>query len=215
MNVHRQKLLELLAVSGALSHVDSPEGGSGGDGDGGTPAGEGDSHEETPDDEGEGEGGDEEPEDEDEDGEDGFTPITSKDEFNRILGKRLHRERAKFADYDDLKQKVADQDAELAGLREKLGEQELKDKRKSIADEAGVPENLLRGADEAELKAHAEELKAAFSSNDEADRSAARRAARSPYTGTGDQRPPKPSQEKGREQARAFLEKNKRKDQAR
>lgn len=36
-----------------------------------------------------------------------FTPITSQDDLNRILGERLARERAKFDDYDDLKAKAS------------------------------------------------------------------------------------------------------------
>lgn len=37
----------------------------------------------------------------------GFTPPASQEEFNRIIDKRLERERAKFGDYDDLKAKAA------------------------------------------------------------------------------------------------------------
>lgn len=209
MNVHR---LKLLALTGALNHVDEPPGDSGG-GTGGEGSGTDDSDKETT---GGGDRGDGDGEDSDEDEDNGggaFKPITSQDEFERILGKRLQRERAKFADYDGLKTKVTEQDATIADLREKLGESTLKDQRKSIADEAGVPENLLRGADEAELKAHAEELKAAFSRTEEDEQTAARRAARSPHTGTGEERPAAPTQEQGRERARAHLTKNKRKDQ--
>ena len=208
MNVHRQKLL---ALTGALNHVEEPSGESGG-GTGGEDSGKDGSTEQS----GSGDRGDgdeDSEEDEDNGGDGDFKPITSKDEFERILGKRLHRERAKFADYDDLKQKVTDQEATIADLQEKLGESTLKDMRKSIADEAGVPENLLRGANEAELKSHAEDLKAAFSKTEEDEQTAARRAARSPHTGTGEERPAAPSQEKGRESARAYLDKNKRKDQ--
>lgn len=208
MDVTRQKLLALI---GALNYVEEPSGESGG-GTGDEDSGKEGSKEQS----GSGDRGDgDEDSDEDEDngGDGDFKPITSKDEFERILGKRLHRERAKFADYDDLKTKVTEQEATIADLQEKLGESTLKDMRKSIADEAGVPENLLRGADEAELKAHAEELKAAFSRTEEDEQTAARRAARSPHTGTGEERPAAPSQEKGRESARAYLDKNKRKDQ--
>lgn len=209
MDVTRQKLLALV---GALNFAEEPSGDSGG-GTGDEGPGTDDSDKEKS---GGGDRGDGEDEDSDEDPDDGgdgdFKPITSKDEFERILGKRLHRERAKFADYGDLKQKVADQEATIADLQEKLGESALKDKRKSIAEKAGVPESVLRGTTDEELKAHAEELKAAFNKTEEDDRTAARRAARSPHTGTGEERPPAPSQEKGREAARAYLDKNKRKD---
>lgn len=39
-------------------------------------------------------------------GGDGFKPITSQDELNRIIGDRVARERSRFADYDDLKAKA-------------------------------------------------------------------------------------------------------------
>lgn len=38
---------------------------------------------------------------------DGFKPITTQDELNHVLAERLDRERAKFADYKDLKAKAA------------------------------------------------------------------------------------------------------------
>lgn len=38
---------------------------------------------------------------------DEFKPITSQDEFNRLLDDRLKRERAKFADYRDVKAKAS------------------------------------------------------------------------------------------------------------
>lgn len=208
MDAHRQKLLARL---GEVLFAVEPSGDSGG----GAPA---DSTKETSDEE---TSGGEDDKDGDGDGEDdkgdsgegdGFKPITSKEEFEKILGKRLHRERAKFADYEDLKKQVTSQEATISDLREKLGEQEIKDKRTSIASEAGVPENLLRGDTEEELKAHAEELKAAFNKTEEDEQTDVRRKARSPHTGTGAERPATPTQEKGRESARAYLDKNKRKD---
>lgn len=39
-----------------------------------------------------------------------FAPITSQEEFDRALGARLHAERSKYADYDDLKGKAAEFD---------------------------------------------------------------------------------------------------------
>lgn len=38
---------------------------------------------------------------------DKFEPITSQDELNRVIGERIDRERAKFADYKDLKAKAS------------------------------------------------------------------------------------------------------------
>ena len=207
MDAHR---LKLLARLGALNFVEEPSGDSGG----GAPA---DSTKETSDEETSGgeddeDGGDEDNKGTSEEG-DGFKPITSKEEFEKILGKRLHRERAKFADYEDLKKQVSSQETTISELREKLGEQEMKDKRKSIAEKAGVPESVLRGTTEEELQAHAEELKAAFNKTEEDEQTDVRRKARSPHTGTGAERPAAPSQEQGREEARAYLNKNKRKDQ--
>lgn len=40
-------------------------------------------------------------------GDDGFTPITTQEDLNKVLAPRLERERAKFADYKDLKAKAA------------------------------------------------------------------------------------------------------------
>lgn len=40
-------------------------------------------------------------------GDDTFTPITSQEQLNQLLGARLERERAKFGDYDDLKAKAS------------------------------------------------------------------------------------------------------------
>lgn len=38
---------------------------------------------------------------------DGFKPITSQDDLNHVITERVNRERAKFADYADLKTKAA------------------------------------------------------------------------------------------------------------
>lgn len=209
MDVTRQKLLALI---GALNFAEEPSGDSGG-GSGDEGSGTDDSGKETSGggDRGDGDGDDDEDEDSDKGG--GFKPIATQDELDRVIGPRLQRERAKFADYGDLKQKVADQEATIADLQEKLGENALKEKRKSIAEKAGVPESVLRGTTDEELQAHADELKAAFNKTEEDEQTGVRRKARSPHTGTGAERPASPSQEQGREEARAYLNKNKRKDQ--
>lgn len=41
---------------------------------------------------------------------DGFTPITTQDDLNQVIAGRLARERAKYADYDDLAAKAAQVD---------------------------------------------------------------------------------------------------------
>jgi hypothetical protein len=42
-----------------------------------------------------------------------FKPITSQDDLNKLIDDRLKRERAKFADYGDLKRKAGERDAEV------------------------------------------------------------------------------------------------------
>lgn len=62
-----------------------------------------------------------------------FNPITSQDEFDHRIGDRLARERAKFADYDALKEKAAKFDevdaaskTELQKLQEGIAERDAK-----------------------------------------------------------------------------------------
>lgn len=57
------------------------------------------------------------PEPEKDKGGDEFTPPASQDELNRIIGERLARERAKFADYEDLKRKAAEHDKAVEAAR--------------------------------------------------------------------------------------------------
>jgi hypothetical protein len=59
----------------------------------------------------------------------------SEDEFNKILEKRLDRERKKYADYDTLKQKAARADAldnELATETEKAVRAAREEERKAV-----------------------------------------------------------------------------------
>lgn len=46
-----------------------------------------------------------------------FEPITSQDDLDKRLGERLARERAKFADYDDLKKKADEHDKAIEAAR--------------------------------------------------------------------------------------------------
>lgn len=50
-------------------------------------------------------------------GDDKFTPITSQEDFNRRLSDRLRREREKFSDYDDLKNKASKYDKAVEEAR--------------------------------------------------------------------------------------------------
>lgn len=67
------------------------------------------------------------------DASDAFTPVTTQEEFDRRLGERLSRERARYADYDDLKAKAAKFDeadaatkSELQKLQDAVGERDTK-----------------------------------------------------------------------------------------
>ena len=102
----------------------------------------------------------------------GFTPITSQDELDKVLGKRLDRERAKFQDYDQLKADAAElkkiRDGEKTELqREKEAREaaearaqkaEFSALRAEVAREKGVPAASITGTTKEELEASADEL---------------------------------------------------------
>lgn len=106
-----------------------------------------------------------------------FTPITSQEEFDRALSKRLERERSKFADYDEIKTKAAEFDKvaeasktelqkalERAEAAEKRAQAfEAKEQRQQWATEivkgSDVPAAALRGSTREELAEHFEVLK--------------------------------------------------------
>ncbi len=98
-------------------------------------------------------------------------------QMDAIIGDRLARERAKYADYSELKQKAEayDQAEELSNQkateRAERAEAQLADMRSraeaermkaEIAADRGIPAELLRGSDRAELEAHADAIKAAL-----------------------------------------------------
>ncbi len=115
-----------------------------------------------------------------------FTPITTQEQLDQIISDRLKREREtvsrKYADYDDLKSKVATYETDISGysksLREaneklaahdrELAERDAKIKgyetasvKTRIAHEAGLPYELagrLTGEDEAAIRKDAEQL---------------------------------------------------------
>lgn len=100
----------------------------------------------------------------------------TQSELDAVVAQRLDRERAKFSDYDALKEKAAKFDkAEEAAKSELQKAQELaadykakldaRDKeiaaakaRGKVASETGVPEHLLVGETEEACKAYAEKL---------------------------------------------------------
>nr|DAK95927.1 MAG TPA: Major head protein [Caudoviricetes sp.] len=87
-----------------------------------------------------------------------FTPITTQEDLDKVIGARLARERDKYADYDDLKVaagKLAEAEARLAQIDAQAALDKI---RNDVAQEAGVPAGLLRGSTKDELAAHAAAL---------------------------------------------------------
>lgn len=66
-------------------------------------------------------------------GGEGFKPIASQEELNKVIAERVSRERAKFADYNDLKAKAAQVDA--AADAAKTAEQKFNDRLASLEQE--------------------------------------------------------------------------------
>lgn len=106
----------------------------------------------------------------------GFKPITSQDELNRIIGERVKR--AKPADYDDLKAKAAELDKirqasqteaektaeQIAKLTAELGETRATAMRSRVQAKFGISDEdaalFLTATDEATLTKQAERLAA-------------------------------------------------------
>ena len=112
-------------------------------------------------------------------GNSGFTPPATQDELNKIISDRVARERAKFADYTDLKSKAAKFDEldqaskteqerlteRLAAAEARAAEIEGRALRLEVASENGLtPAQAKRlvGATREELEADAKELLATF-----------------------------------------------------
>lgn len=101
-----------------------------------------------------------------------FEAITSQDALDRIIQARIARERAKFADYEELKakadklsefeesQKTEAQKAQerLEAAERRAAELELKADRAEVAAVKGVPAELLSGSTREELEASADAL---------------------------------------------------------
>ena len=89
----------------------------------------------------------------------GFKPITTQDELNHVLADRLDRERAKFADYKDLKAKAARLDSieqanktEAEKTAERIAALEAENKRIQLdALRSRVQAKFGIGADDADL----------------------------------------------------------------
>ena len=102
----------------------------------------------------------------------------TQDELNAIVGKRLAEEKGKYSDYEEIKAKAAKFDeaeeankselqkaterannleAELNGMKKA---EEIRQMKEKIANETGIPANLINGTTEEECKAQAEAIKA-------------------------------------------------------
>lgn len=109
-----------------------------------------------------------------------FQAITSQEQLDSVIKSRLSRERAKYADYDELKQKAARLDEleeeskselqkaqdsaaqykkELDALKSSIA---LDKERLAIASEFGISADILRGSSAKELREHAEAIKAHY-----------------------------------------------------
>lgn len=106
------------------------------------------------------------------------TKTFTQDEVNSIVAERLNRDRAKYADYESLKQKAEEFDKlqeanktelqkateKAEGLEKELAElkraNELQSIRQKISNETGVPVNLLTSETEETILEQAKAIKA-------------------------------------------------------
>jgi hypothetical protein len=114
--------------------------------------------------------------------ENAFKAITSQEDFDKAVARRVARERKKYDGFDDFKAK-ADQfdkleaekgsdiekltrraekaEQELTGLKDKLSTAERNELVRDIADELGLPKKLakrVQGSSEEEIRADIEDL---------------------------------------------------------
>lgn len=101
-----------------------------------------------------------------------FTPISSQADLDRIIGDRVSRTKAKFADYDDLKAKASRFDeleqAKLGEVERERAAREAAEAREAaatagllrmtVAAETGVPAALLPSGTEEEMRSAADAL---------------------------------------------------------
>ena len=108
------------------------------------------------------------PEDTGTEADSGFEAITSQEQLDKVLSKRLERERAKYSDYEELKKKAAeaaDSRSEVEKLHDRVKELEQERHQSAVeaakakaASEYGVPAELLVGDDTDAIEAHAKRL---------------------------------------------------------
>lgn len=96
----------------------------------------------------------------------------TQEEVDAIVGDRLKRERAKYADYDALTEKAGKYDAEQSELQKVIevrdslqaeidgmkAAEALRLMREKVSQETGIPAHLLTGSTEDECKAQAEAI---------------------------------------------------------
>ena len=94
-------------------------------------------------------------------------PAFSQQDVDRIVAERLSRERAKYADYDDVKAlaaKATEFEAERETLTKQVAEFQAREQRAAlvaeVAAEKGVPADVLAGDTREALEAHADRIKA-------------------------------------------------------
>ena len=100
--------------------------------------------------------------------EQGFKAPASQEELDRIIQKRLERERSRYADYDDVKaraERAAELESVAEDLRKRVEAFESREARsvlvRKVASDNGVDHELLsemRGDSEEELTAQAKRL---------------------------------------------------------
>lgn len=101
-----------------------------------------------------------------------FTPITTQEQLDRIIGNRLEQERKKYADYEEIKNSVGEKDKRIKELEDKekdltgkLSKAETDSVKTRIAHETGLPFEVgsrLKGSTEEEIRKDAESLKSLF-----------------------------------------------------
>ena len=102
----------------------------------------------------------------------------TQEEVNKMMETRVYKERQRFADYDELKEKAQKFDEmngsyneellkerqradELQSQLDALNEQNaIRSTKEKVSSETGVPANLLTGNDEETCRAQAEAIKA-------------------------------------------------------
>lgn len=111
----------------------------------------------------------------------GFKPITSQEELNRLIGQRIAKVESRFGDYEDVKakaakfdeaQEAAKSDLEKATARAEAAESKVKEYeqrtqiatwKSEIVKDSKVPAEALRGTTREELEEHFEALKGLIS----------------------------------------------------